>query len=193
MGERNRRRGWAAAAAVWGGLALLLWGLRMLATGFDSLPDDAFAVRNEELAALFAQNGKTAEAKRADADVGRNVEEGRTPKPSADGASPHSASDGELEPKPPQSSSAPPEPGSAPGSGTSGDKGADRRIDINRATAAELDKLPGIGPSKAKAIVEYRESHGPFRSTEELKRIKGIGDKTYESLKPLVIAGPEAS
>ncbi len=61
--------------------------------------------------------------------------------------------------------------------------GVEGRIDINTASAAELATLPGIGDSKAKAIVEHR-AVDPFRSIEDLKKVKGIGDKTFESLRP---------
>ena len=50
---------------------------------------------------------------------------------------------------------------------------------INRASAAELERLPGIGPVLAERIVQYRARAGGFRSLEELKRVKGIGDKTF--------------
>lgn len=56
-------------------------------------------------------------------------------------------------------------------------------IDINKASAEELASLPGIGESKAKAIVEYRAAD-PFHSIEDLKKVKGIGDKTFETLRP---------
>lgn len=59
-------------------------------------------------------------------------------------------------------------------------------INLNTATAAELDTLPGIGPSKAAAILQYRTDHGPFRTTRELMNVKGIGDSTYDALKDLV-------
>jgi competence protein ComEA len=59
----------------------------------------------------------------------------------------------------------------------------DHRIDINTASVAELATLPGIGDSKAKAIVDYRAAD-PFRTVEDLKKVKGIGDKTFESLRP---------
>ncbi|MEK0312927.1 ComEA family DNA-binding protein [Cohnella sp. 56] len=62
-------------------------------------------------------------------------------------------------------------------------------LDINTATAAELDELPGIGAAKAAAIIAYREAHGRFGSAEELKRVKGIGDKLLDKLRPLVTAG----
>ena len=56
-------------------------------------------------------------------------------------------------------------------------------ININTANQAELEKLPGIGPSKAKAIIEYRAKHGPFKSIEGIKKVSGIGNKIYEGLK----------
>jgi competence protein ComEA len=59
----------------------------------------------------------------------------------------------------------------------------EHRVDINTASAAELASLPGIGDSKAKAIIEYRAAD-PFRTVEDLKKVKGIGDKTFESLRP---------
>lgn len=63
------------------------------------------------------------------------------------------------------------------------------KININSATAIELDKLPGIGAVRAADIISYRESHGGFQTIEELKNIKGIGDKSFEKLKDLVTVG----
>jgi len=59
-------------------------------------------------------------------------------------------------------------------------------INLNTAAASELETLPGIGPSKAEAIIEYRETDGPYKSIEDLKNISGIGDKTFEKLKELI-------
>jgi competence protein ComEA len=58
-------------------------------------------------------------------------------------------------------------------------------IDINRATAAELQRLPGIGPRRAKLILEERNKR-PFASIEELRRVPGIGPKTLERLRPYI-------
>jgi competence protein ComEA len=59
-------------------------------------------------------------------------------------------------------------------------------IDINKATAIDLQKLPGIGPTLAKQIVSYREKHGPFRRVEDLMVIRGIGFKKWKAIRPLV-------
>lgn len=64
-------------------------------------------------------------------------------------------------------------------------------VDINTATEAELQNLPGIGPTKARAIVEDRRANGPFRSLEELGRVKGIGEKTVAELKGAAMAGAQ--
>ena len=60
------------------------------------------------------------------------------------------------------------------------------KININTASAAELDKLPGIGPTYAQRIIEYRESKGGFKSISEIQNIKGIGPKTFEKLKDMI-------
>lgn len=63
---------------------------------------------------------------------------------------------------------------------------AEGSININTATADELDKLPGIGPALATRIIEYRELNGSFSSIDELKSVSGIGDKTFEKLKDFI-------
>ncbi len=56
----------------------------------------------------------------------------------------------------------------------------ERRLDPNLASVAELVLLPGVGPSLAKRIVEARERHGRFRSSADLRRVKGVGEKTLQ-------------
>ena len=57
------------------------------------------------------------------------------------------------------------------------------KININIATAAELQQIAGIGKSIADLIVKYREEHGPFKSAEDIKSVKGIGAKKFEAIK----------
>jgi competence protein ComEA len=59
-------------------------------------------------------------------------------------------------------------------------------IDLNTATQAELDSLPGIGATRAEDILAYREAHGGFKSIDELKQVGGIGDTTFERIKDLI-------
>ena len=63
------------------------------------------------------------------------------------------------------------------------------RLDINRATVEELQHLPGIGEVLARRVVERRTVHGPFRTVEELREVKGIGARRLEQLRLLVVAG----
>lgn len=60
-----------------------------------------------------------------------------------------------------------------------------RRLDLNRASAEELELLPRIGPTLARRIVEDRERRGPFRTVQELSRVRGIGPRTMEGIAPL--------
>jgi competence protein ComEA len=74
--------------------------------------------------------------------------------------------------------------GTAPGGGP---------VNINSASAEELARLPGIGPATARAIVEYRSGE-PFRKAEDIRKVKGIGDKLFERLKDQITVGePKAT
>ena len=59
-------------------------------------------------------------------------------------------------------------------------------ININTASIAELDTLPGIGPTTAQKIIDYREQNGPFLNTEDIINVPGIGPGTYERIKDLI-------
>ena len=63
-------------------------------------------------------------------------------------------------------------------------------VDLNRATPAELDELPGVGPRTAQSIIEYREENGGFSRLEDLMNVRGIGERTFLRLRPLVTVGP---
>ena len=64
-----------------------------------------------------------------------------------------------------------------------------KKVNINTATVEELVTLPGVGDSVAKNIVEHREKNGNFKTTEDLKNVKGIGEKKFEKMKDLVTVG----
>jgi competence ComEA-like helix-hairpin-helix protein len=59
-------------------------------------------------------------------------------------------------------------------------------VDVNRASAEQLDQLPGVSPAVAQRIVEYRSTKGPFQSLEQLDSVKGIGPALLAKLKPVV-------
>ena len=75
------------------------------------------------------------------------------------------------------------------GGGSGGSAGADGPaplVDLNTATADELDALPGIGPATAAAIIDHRQRNGPFTSVDELADVRGIGDAKLAELRDLV-------
>jgi competence protein ComEA len=64
-------------------------------------------------------------------------------------------------------------------------------VNLNTATAADLQALPGVGAATARLIIEHREKNGGFKKIEELMNIKGIGEKSFLKLKPMVIVSPQ--
>ncbi|TXK17151.1 ComEA family DNA-binding protein [Homoserinibacter sp. GY 40078] len=79
--------------------------------------------------------------------------------------------------------------GESPAPGSAGGEGAasDGRVDLNTADVAALDTLPRVGPAIAQRIIDWREQNGPFSSVDDLLAISGIGEKTVEALRPLVV------
>ena len=61
-------------------------------------------------------------------------------------------------------------------------------VNLNTASQAELEALPGIGPKTAERILEYRQKNGSFKKIEDLMNVKGIGEKSFLKLKPLLVA-----
>ncbi|MEZ5421450.1 MAG: helix-hairpin-helix domain-containing protein [Vicinamibacterales bacterium] len=62
-------------------------------------------------------------------------------------------------------------------------------VNLNQATAAQLEALPGIGPRAAQRIIEYRTKNGAFKKVEDLMKIQGIGERSFLRLRPLVSVG----
>ena len=67
------------------------------------------------------------------------------------------------------------------------------QVNLNMATEAELDALKGVGPVKAKAIVDYRTKNGPFKSVDDLEKVPGFGKKTVDALRADVTVGGGAA
>ena len=64
------------------------------------------------------------------------------------------------------------------------------RVNINTATVADLDGLPGIGPTTAQAIVDYRLQNGPFQVIQDIEKVQGVGPATFENIKNFINVGP---
>lgn len=62
-------------------------------------------------------------------------------------------------------------------------------VDVNSASAQQLEAVKGIGPAKARAIVDYRNKNGPFKSLDDLRNVDGIGAKSLEKMKPELLLG----
>jgi competence protein ComEA len=80
-----------------------------------------------------------------------------------------------------------PLPGTTVPTGEAASASSNAGLDLNQASAAELESLPGIGPSLASAIVQYRDQNGPFLSVEELLNVPGIGPTRLSQLRELLI------
>jgi len=87
----------------------------------------------------------------------------------------------------------PAQPGAVKGGRGTGRPATQRVVDLNHATAQELESLPGIGAVLAERVITYRQSVGRFRTVEDLREVAGIGAKKFDRLKPLVtVAAAEA-
>jgi competence protein ComEA len=71
-----------------------------------------------------------------------------------------------------------------------GESGGGGLVNINTATATELETLPRIGPATAQKVIAYREDNGPFETIEDIKNVPTIGEATFEGLKDLIAVGP---
>jgi competence protein ComEA len=80
-------------------------------------------------------------------------------------------------------------PGGTGASGSTDPSAPAEPVDLNNATEAQLETLPGVGPATAAAILAYRNAHGPFADVDALDDVKGIGPAKLEQLRDLVVAG----
>lgn len=72
-----------------------------------------------------------------------------------------------------------------------GAKATAEKVNINTASLEELQKLPRIGPQVAQRIIDYRKEHGNFKRVEDIMKVRGIGEKTFNQLKDLITVGGE--
>jgi competence protein ComEA len=158
------------SGAVGGGLLVHVVG-EVAEPGLVTVPDGARVAD-----ALQAAGGTTGKADLTAVNLARTVVDGEqlyVPRPGEPAPGPASG---------PASGTAPATgAGPATGSGT---------IDINGADTVTLEELPGVGPSIAQAIVEWRETNGPFASVDELEDVPGIGPATLEELRDSARVGP---
>jgi competence protein ComEA len=120
--------------------------------------------------AISAAGGFLADAEKGGINLARALEDGeQLDIPYAQGASPVIGTESPVLTEPPSSA---------------------ELININTASQSELETLPGIGPSTAQKIIQYREQNGPFVSTENIVNVPGIGPGTYERIKNLITVGP---
>ncbi len=94
--------------------------------------------------------------------------------------------DGERVYIPRRGETPPPEAGGGPQTQSGGGGSSGGKVNLNAATSAELEALPGIGEVLAQRIVDYRTQHGPFRSVRDLLKVEGIGEKKFDSIKDYV-------
>ena len=66
----------------------------------------------------------------------------------------------------------------------------EEKVNINTATAEQLETLPGIGPALAQRILDHRKQNGPFKKIEELINVRGIGEKSFDRFKDRITVGP---
>jgi len=141
--------------------------------GLVQLPD-----RSRVSDAIDAAGGLRSSAEPGDLNLAQIVVDGQQILIGARGDPGGEVRDGGEGARTPDSRSTGPAGGNSPGPSS--------QLDLNAATAAQLDTLPGVGPVTADRILNWRAEHGRFRRVEELQEVEGIGPKTYAQLAPLV-------
>ena len=131
--------------------------------------------------ALDAAGGASPDADLERVNLAKRLSDGEHVRVPKSGGPPAAA----ASPSPPSSAVPAPPVENARASSSSGYAG---KIDVNSADAAALETLPGIGPSRARAIIEHRQANGPFTSVDDLTEVRGIGDGILESIRDLIEA-----
>jgi len=80
-----------------------------------------------------------------------------------------------------------------PGAAAEGKPEGGKKVNVNSADASQLALLPRVGPSVAQRILDYRKQNGPFKKPEDLMLVQGIGEKTFQLLKPYVATSGETT
>lgn len=70
-------------------------------------------------------------------------------------------------------------------------KASQQKVNINTASLEELQRLPRVGPQIAQRIIDYRKEHGNFKRIEDIMKVRGIGERTFNQLKDLITVGGE--
>ncbi|RUS48555.1 ComEA family DNA-binding protein [Cohnella sp. AR92] len=166
----RNRRGIAAGALALAGAAMLGWAF--LQPQKEAAVPGWTPVNGQVAEALERANGAALPSPLPSESAGKESS------PASPAVPPESAAPADA------SASFSPSPANDPTSGTVASSGG--LLNLNAATADQLDALKGIGPSKAQAIVAYRNEHGAFRSVEELLQVKGIGPKLLAAIRDQV-------
>jgi competence protein ComEA len=175
----GKKRGWFALSAA--SACLVGYVIWQFALGGRSTIQNEFLPVNDQMQQIIAETAEQTERPSNKAQEHEpkivKADSGTSTTPSIPSATPFATSSV----KGPSRPSIQPKPSSSISELTSG-----QRIDLNTSTLEQLNLLPGIGASKAKAIIDYREKNGRFEQIEQLMEVKGIGEKVLEKLKPLV-------
>ncbi|CAM4000588.1 ComEA family DNA-binding protein [Cohnella lubricantis] len=174
-------RGRAAGALALAGAALLGYVLLQPAgsaaiPGWEPVNAQVAEALGEETAGGKAGAAEKGSAAMSGSDAGRDNVDGSAGSAAGSAAAASPAADGTSPAEPPKASP-------VAGASASPTAEAPGKLNLNTATAEQLDALKGIGPAKAQAIVEYREQQGAFHNVDELLNVRGIGSKLLEGIR----------
>jgi competence protein ComEA len=193
--KKSRNTMLAAAAVLF--LIVLAWrygqgGNHTLQTGFTPVNEQMQQLidQGKEQAPVRSSREKPSNTPGASKGESKPTAAPKAAKSESDPAPTQDASKGESKPTAAPKSSKSTSPSITPSSIPKTTAKTTDKIDLNTATLEQLDALPGIGVSKAKAILAYRQEKGSFTKIEQLLEIKGIGEKMLAALKSSIYIGP---